>query len=114
MDGYRQGKYIRKSPFGNVEIECNYNHDLLHGKYKEWYYYVGKRTGKTLIADLDYVNGKLNGKCVYRYRNGNIKLEVEYKDGIRNGVFNTYTKNGCRLVESTYKMVSVKAPLSSV
>lgn len=71
-----------------VKAEVNFNNDILDGSYKE-YYSNGRKKVSLSIDD-----GLFDGEAIFYYRNGQIKIEGKYKNGLRHGKWRYYTKSG--------------------
>jgi antitoxin component YwqK of YwqJK toxin-antitoxin module len=56
----------------------------------------------TLVAELNYKDGKLNGKCVGYYNGTQKKMEKMYKDDAMDGQYIEYYINGQKMVEGNY------------
>ena len=47
-----------------------------------------------LVYELNYKNEKMDGKSIYWYQNGKVKLEREYKNGKLDGSYTEYHHSG--------------------
>ncbi len=117
VEHYDNGEYEHIYPNGEF-IKFN-NNDLkvsskLNGSYQEYYVIKGNNIIKEdsqffedlyIITNFDFDGyktsiltfrkGKFDGKQYYYYsKTGNIKSEVEYKDGLSNGMHYIYYENG--------------------
>jgi len=63
--------------------------NLKNGEYKEWY-----SEGIQLKSQYNYINGKIEGKCIYWYSNGKLKAIYYFIDGMKNGRMKEWWKNG--------------------
>ena len=75
-----------------VKVKFEYYFDfwseqnVKHGRYSWW-----NKKGKLLI-DCTYLDGLMHGTYIEYFPNGNIKQEVQYSKGKKNGKANTYSK----------------------
>ncbi len=69
--------------------ECKNGADKISGCVKREYHLNGN-----LWIEMPYKNGKLNGMSKWYYENGNIKLEITYKDSKQEGVMKMYDTGG--------------------
>lgn len=66
----------------------------------EWVFYHEK--SKQLMSRENYIAGKLDGKKITYYPNGNITEEVTYKNGIKEGPETHYSPEGVLLKKLQY------------
>ena len=111
--------YIKK--IFSVIYEGEFLNGLRHGKGQEFYecyennkieveYFEGKRNGKYKVTNIEgeiimegeYLNGKKTGKWKEIYDNGLI-FEGEYLNNMRNGKGKEYYENGLVEFEGEYK-----------
>ncbi len=71
-----------------VKAEVQFDDDVLDGDYKEFY------SNGRLKAQLTTDDGLFDGEATYYYRNGQVKIEGRYKNGLRHGKWKHYTKAG--------------------
>ena len=94
------GKYARAIiDYNNGELAaegCYYDNQ----KDSLWKYY--SYYSKYLIADEFYQKVKKNGLSRTYFRNGKIAEELEYKDGLMNGIWKQYFDDGILKLESFY------------
>lgn len=87
---------------GLLSSERNYKDSILDGIYKEYDY-----NGESLIKELFYKNGKIEGFCRFwnRNKNGILYLEVEenYVNGMLDGLSIIYDEDGCIIEKNLYK-----------
>lgn len=55
-------------------------------------------------SELSYVNGELNGRCVWYMANGKPQMEVTYCDNKMHGLLRRWYENGNLMEESWYNM----------
>lgn len=67
------------------------------GKYID-YYYCGKKLDEGMV-----VNGKLNGEVKVYFKDGQLKLDRNFSDGLEQGEHLEYFKNGILNLKSEYK-----------
>lgn len=67
----------------------------------EWKYY--HKESAQLMSVETFKNGKLNGKSIVFYTDGKIASETNYVEGVKEGVFKKYSKEGVVLEEIPYK-----------
>ena len=91
---YKEDKINGKTLFyydndGNsLKAEVLFSNDEIKGIYKEFY---ENKARKTI---LNYQYGKVNGKAQFFYKNGMLKIEGQYQDGFKTGVWNYYKETG--------------------
>lgn len=86
---YLNGKLIAKGKYMNQK------------KHEQWEYFSEDNGAVILVENYD--KGLLTGKSiVYSPENHNIVEETEYKNGVKNGVYNSYYDNGKPLVKAFY------------
>lgn len=67
----------------------------------EWKYY--HKASKVLMTLENYKNGKLQGLRTVYYPNSKIAEEMNYVNGLKDGIYKKYGQNGTLLEQSTYK-----------
>lgn len=77
--GKKHGTCYVYLPDGKVAEERNYDKDVLHGVFKEYF------DGKLVKGEGTYVNGKLEGKNAYYFPNGVAAASGYYKNGLKTG-----------------------------
>ncbi len=89
-DGFAEVKYFTIK--GKLVSEGN-----MKGKDRvgEWVYYHEK--SKNVMTRENYVEGKLDGKKITYYPNGQVTEEIEYSNGLMNGEDNYYSPAGVLL-----------------
>jgi antitoxin component YwqK of YwqJK toxin-antitoxin module len=113
--GYKEGEVVNykvvmtKSDDGwhitdqqsNVKPETYffYNKD---GDYNMTGVYKKVDKGGNLLAELNYKDGKLNGKSTAYYSGGQKKFEKEYKNDVADGAFVEYHESGQKKSEGVY------------
>lgn len=74
-----------------------------------------------LKSVLHYRDGKLNGECVWYYANGNLQMQADFCDDLKNGHSLRWYENGCiaedcwykkGVLDSIYRSYSVKGILA--
>lgn len=75
---------------------ANYVKGLYNGPYFEF-----DGFGR-MIVRANYLNNKLHGKLV-KFQNGNMIQESEYKDGVLDGAYKEFNRNGAVQKEINYK-----------
>lgn len=70
---------------------------LLHGPYKAWY------PNGVLGSEENYVRGKASGKATYRWGSGHKQASGTYKDGVRDGWWAFWDKNGVKAGRVQYE-----------
>ena len=96
------GKEIEVVKEGDIEYEVyrdeTNNKPIKHGYYKEYH------PDKSYKVVGNFVEGKQDGKWVWYWENGKIKLEVNYKDGkVGDGKWVEYHESGKVKLERNYK-----------
>jgi antitoxin component YwqK of YwqJK toxin-antitoxin module len=66
----------------------------------EWLYY--HEDSPSIMTREFYKNGKLEGKKTVYFKDNKVAEEVNYSDGLKNGVYKKTTENGIILEESNY------------
>ncbi|HUH50717.1 MAG TPA: hypothetical protein VLZ11_01280 [Flavobacterium sp.] len=113
FDDTKAGKLIATRDFSLGDGSCyvtyfdqkgnKVSHGLLNKdreKQGEWKYY--HKESPIVMSVENYNSGKLQGKVVVFYPEGNIASESHYKDGILEGVYKKYTKQGFVIEEIPY------------
>lgn len=113
FDDTKAGKVIATRDFTKGDGSCfvtyfdQKGNKVSHGflnkdrvKEGEWKYY--HKESPIVMSVENYGSGKLQGKVVVFYPEGNIASESHYKDGILEGVYKKYTKQGIVIEEIPY------------
>lgn len=82
---------------GPLAAEGKYINSQKDSTWNYYSYYT-----KTLSNRETYVNGKKNGRSVSYYSNGKISEELDWKNGIHDGIWNQYFENGVLKLSSGY------------
>lgn len=119
--GRRNGVIVAYDSDGKKKSESNYGHGSLQGRSVEYdkdgatkvTYYKDSRAegeykliyanGKTKTEGLNNSNSNKEGKWTEYYDNGNLKNEIFYTDGIKDGVDIAYYENGKIKSSAEYK-----------
>ncbi|MEM8585558.1 MAG: hypothetical protein AAGF87_14860 [Bacteroidota bacterium] len=97
VDGKYHGGLINIDIYGKVDEMMHYNMGELDGPYVKF------RIAYTEI-EANYKAGKLDGLYKeYDFRNGNLKREIEFTDGQKDGFDRQYNDDGSLLIEYTYE-----------
>lgn len=72
----------------SIKYEINYTEGKINGKFTLWY------INGQLKEESSYLNGELNGKKVTWYENGQKEKEINYVNGKKEGKAFTWYKNG--------------------
>lgn len=96
LDGEETGKWIYK--IGDIIEEKDYIEGKEHGKWK-----IFDKETKRLIYEGNYLDAYPNGKHVYYWPNGTIRIEGYYIMGLKEGEWNYYDENGQHIVSVIYK-----------
>ncbi len=80
-----------------IESEINYKDGKKDGKFTAWH-----ENGQ-IEAEGNYKDGKEHGKFTWWYENGQIEVEGNYKDGKEHGKFTWWYENGQKRTEGNYK-----------
>ena len=89
---------------GNLQSELNYDDGKLNGK-AIWYHANGEKE-----QEVYYLNNKLDGPLTRWYANGNIETESFYKDGRLEGKSISYNEKGRKVVEEVYVNDTLNGP----
>ena len=65
---------------------------------KTTYYENGK-----ILSEINYKDGKRNGKCKYYSKNGKVLSKLNYKAGKAEGLYKSYYENGQLKEEGNFK-----------
>ncbi|MEM6966175.1 MAG: hypothetical protein AAF573_15530 [Bacteroidota bacterium] len=99
VNGMRNGLWMRVGKNNRVEAYGYYANDVKDGK---WVTYNFSRREK----EEEYRNGKLHGisRTFYKTgKDGQIKEELEYKDGVQDGIYRYYLEDGSISLDYVYK-----------
>ncbi len=88
---------------GKIKAELNYIQGVLNG-FSVWYFHNGNKE-----KEVYYNDGKIDGTVRYFYENGLIKTEINVTNGVRDGLTKFYYPNGgLKEVKSYEKGVLIK------
>lgn len=87
-NGKLNGSRTLYYPSGQVEIEENYEDDLIVGTYTTFFL-----DGKT-SQQATYISGMMQGSLKTYYKSGQLREEVKMVDNQENGPFTEYHENG--------------------
>ncbi len=99
VDGKRNGIWMRIGTNNRVEAYGYYADDVKDGK---WVTYNYSRREK----EEEYKNGQLHGfqRTFYKTgKDGQIKEEIEWKNGVQDGVYRYYLEDGTISMDYVYK-----------
>lgn len=99
VDGKKEGVYIEAEKNNRVKTIGSYANDVKHGK---WITYNFSRRE----SEQDYKNGKLHGfsRTFYKTgKDGQVKEEIEFENGVQNGVYRYYKEDGSISIDYVYK-----------
>ncbi len=123
-DGKKDGKFTSWYESGNIRTEATYKDGKKDGKWTWWYksgqkqsernYKDGELVSETkytycayvtcpIESEINYKDGKKDGKFTAWHENGQIEAEGNYKDGKEHGKFTWWYENGQIEVEGNYK-----------
>lgn len=88
-DGFER-QYDEK---GNLVSELFFKDGYQDGKY---FTTMNRGSNDEYVIRGTYANGKMTGDYTETFANGNIKQKGKYKDGKKDGVWETFKKNGSR------------------
>lgn len=92
------GKYEAYSQIDfQIKAKGQYKKGVKHGT---WYDYYPGGVVPTIISE--YKNGKLHGTFKQLGRRGEVMHEINYKDGLKDGLFTIYTPNGQIAVQKMF------------
>ncbi len=82
--------YFDAESMGSLHTRIFYNNDIMDGLYE--IYYPNDESGRPLLLASRYYmkNNKINGLRVEYYENGQLWLKSNYKDGLKDGIFEEY------------------------
>lgn len=108
IEGMREGEWLLQ--YGDHREIGEYAFDLRNGY---WKYFDGE---DNLIFEGEYIDNNPNGKHYYYWDNGNIKDEIPYSLGLKNGDWKKYDYDGVLLlvisfengIEKKYDGVKIK------
>ncbi|MDX2072151.1 MAG: hypothetical protein SFV55_27195 [Haliscomenobacter sp.] len=98
LKGQKHGKSLRFAKSGMLLEESNYANGLLTGKKIE--YWPGRNK---IYLSTEYKDGNKEGWEVMYYENGKISIEEFYVNNIPDGPINSYFKNGQIKVKAQMK-----------
>ena len=107
-DGNKVKKWITYYENGAIQNKGNYKYGKRYGKWT-FYHSEGKLLGFTgsqhrqIEREEKYTDGKLDGKMISYYKNGQIKNKANYKDGLSDGKWTFYYENGQIKEEGIFK-----------
>lgn len=97
IDGLYNGTYLQLNDRGQIELMATYKNNKLHGPWGEY------RFGRP-VKTATYTDGEIDGWYrEYEFRNGNLKQEASYKNGVQDGPMRYYNEAGEVILEYTYK-----------
>ncbi len=109
-NGLRDGLYREWYPNGDKAIECTYKNGKKVGTFTSWFSTLdtgGQRNendNKFTSCFYSEDNGKLVGKVINWYENGNISVECSYSnDGKKDGDYKQYSEDGELQLHTIYK-----------
>lgn len=109
-NGLRDGLYREWYRNGDKAIECTYKNDKKVGTFTSWFSTLdtgGQRNeNDNTFTSCFYSedNGKLVGKVINWYENGNIAIECSYSnDGKKDGDYKQYSEEGELHLHTIYK-----------
>ena len=83
---------------------------MLKNKEKNGYYrIINQKTGRLKLVK-HYKNGILNGKIIYYWNNGQIRLIGEYENMKRVGIWQTFNLEGKLIMEENYNSEKIFNP----
>lgn len=101
-DGELHGQYKKIHAGTNKTVcICNYNNGKLHGNYMEYRHYVGNND-VYVTEDLNYKDGLLHGRCLYKNGEHNAPYIHNYKDGLLHGESIRFYSEGIVECVTTY------------
>ena len=99
VDGKKNGLYMLINDRNQMETIGYYNNDLQDGRWVSYKY-----TRRT--TDMTYKNGKLDGISRTFYdtgKDGQVQEEVEWKNGVQDGIYRYYQQDGTMIMDYLYK-----------
>jgi hypothetical protein len=90
FEGRREREHVEYFPNGKLKLEENYSHNRLDGAVKRW----GLSDGYSLVAHLQYQDGKLDGEQRKWYSSGELYQVLNIENGREEGMQRAYRKNG--------------------
>ena len=99
VNGKKEGLYLEAENTNRVKMIGSYSNDVKHGK---WIAYNFSRRE----LEQDYKNGKLHGfsRTFYKTgKDGQVKEEIEFDNGVKDGVYRYYKEDGTISVDYVYK-----------
>lgn len=97
VDGKFDGEislYYNAREKPSIAIVAKYNKGELTGEYREYYEDSLATPHKQLEYKAYYTDGKRNGLVQWYYRNGKIRSEYNYVDGLKDGAFEEHCEDG--------------------
>jgi antitoxin component YwqK of YwqJK toxin-antitoxin module len=87
---------------GHLQFQREHNMGVEVGTWKVWHRGKGTEAGK-LASEVNYVNGKMNGRCIWYFEDGSERKIEEYKMGVLDGKVTRYSRPGIKDKEIQYK-----------
>lgn len=105
-DGQLDGKSVIYTDQGFVQEESGYKAGKRHGE-TTWYLYEEKTQGPKYVM-YTYKDGMFEGVQETYYENGNVKTRKMFSNNVANGLATEYYEDGSLKSECTYKNGEVK------
>jgi len=90
VNGKKEGTQLTYFPDGKLKFEEHFADNHLNGVVRRW----GLSDGYQLLAELNYVDGKLDGTQKKWYATGELHKVLQLKDGKEEGLQRAFRKNG--------------------
>ena len=90
VNGSKEGTQLTYFPDGKAKFEEHFSDNQLNGVVKRW----GLGEGYQLLAELNYVDGKLHGTQKKWYATGELHKVLQLRDGKEEGLQQAFRKNG--------------------
>ncbi len=82
---------------GKTKAQAEFEDEEINGSYLEYY-----SNGKSKLR-IEYNEGKPDGEAVFYYDSGNIKIEGQYKEGLKEGKWKHYSEVGDLMDKEKWK-----------
>lgn len=89
FNGEKEGDQLTYFLNGRLRFSETYSANKLHGKVMRW-----GNEGYTLLAELNYVEGKLHGEQKKWYPTGELHKLLQIRNGKEQGIQKAFRKNG--------------------
>ncbi len=94
--------FYYEAPDKKAKIKVKFENEMIVDNYKEFY------ENGILKADIEYEDGKPNGYAKFYYTSGILKINGDYKEGVKKGKWLYYTETGQVFNKEKWKKGNLK------